>query len=468
MRNLKSFVLLALAGVLASANAADWPQFRGPAHDGQAEKGAFALWPAGAAPQKLWTAQVGAGCSSLVVAGGKVFAHGNNGSEALDKENKSQDIIYCFDAESGRELWKQAYDAPFLRVSDAGGPNATQATDGTLVVTLGKTNVLRCHECATGRLVWSRNFAEEKKVDPAKFATAFIYGGMAASPLIVGDVVVLAGLGLDKATGRTLYTVEIEKGALSRYVSPTPVVLDGKTEIAAGFSRYPRQGLLFFDPATGTVRRELLCRVGSADPLMVDGKLFISDRASKDGGGSCLYEPGLLVAPPVVATNKPLPPALAPKPGASKTAAAAEGENKTGPAAPAEPQPGTPPAPLWRVADDGAYWGNAVVCGDYIFTGDMKSMVCIEKSTGAVKWREKSLSNCQPIACDGKLLVMQYNVLLVLEAGPEYKVLARAEILPPTSSNPYAKFSLTPALIPGRLYCKQSNGDIVCLDVSGK
>ncbi|MCW8133858.1 MAG: PQQ-binding-like beta-propeller repeat protein [Planctomycetota bacterium] len=466
MRVVMGVVIFLSAAILhASASASDWAQFRGPAHDGQAAKGAFALWPSGAAPKKLWSAQVGAGSSSVIVAGGRVFAQGNNGSEALDKENKSQDTIYCFDAETGKELWKQSFDAPFLRVSDAGGPNATPASDGECVVTLGKTNVVRCFEAATGKLRWARNFAEESKVDPAKFAQAFIYGGMACSPVIVGDVVLIGGLGLEKATGKTRYQVKIEKGNLSRYVSPTPVTFDGKTEIATGFQRYPRQGLVFFDPATGEVRRELLCRVGSGDPLMVDGRIFISDRAAKDGGGgSCLYDAKDLTAPALVATDKPLPPEFAkpaPKPAAAEKPADA-------PPAPAAPAKGEPPAPLWRVGDDGSYWGNAVRWGDCIFTGDMKSMTCIDLKTGAVKWREKSLTNVQPIVCDGMVLVMKYNVLMVLEAGPEYKVLASAEVLPATSSNPYAKFSTTPALVAGRLYCKQSNGDLVCLDVSGK
>lgn len=475
MRSLIGIAIIGSILALAASTrtpASDWAQFRGPTHDGQAEKGAFTLWPAGTAPKKLWTAQVGSGSSSVVVAGGKVFAQGNNGNEALDKENKSQDTIYCLDAETGKEIWKQTYDAPFLRVSDAGGPNATPAADATCVVTLSKTNVVRCFEAPTGKLLWARNFPEEGKLDPAKFNMTFIYGGMACSPVIVGNTVLIGGLGLDKATGKTLFKVTIDKGNVSRYVSPTPVTIDGKTEIVSGFARYPRQGLVFFDAATGEIRRELLCRVGSGDPMMVDGNIFISDRAAKEGdGGSCLFDAKTLVSPAIVATDKPLPPELtkpAPKPATdAKSGEAKSAELKAEPS-PAAPAKGAPPAPLWRVADDGSYWGNAVHCNGYIFVGEMKNMACIEVKTGAVKWREKSLTNAQPIVCDGKVLVMKYNTLMVLDAGPEYKVLASADVLPATSTNPYAKFSLTPALIPGRLYCKQSNGDVVCLDVSGK
>jgi outer membrane protein assembly factor BamB len=121
------------------------------------------------------------------------------------------------------------------------------------------------------------------------------------------------------------------------------------------------------------------------------------------------------------------------------------------------------------VNEDGSYFGNAVRWGDYIFEGDDKSLACIEIKTGTVKWREKTLKNCQPAVCDGKLLVMNYNKLVVLDAGPELKILATAEVLPAKQPLPSSnRFSTTIAAAPGRLYCKQCNGDIVCLDVSGK
>jgi outer membrane protein assembly factor BamB len=466
------YALVTLTLLACGAVASDWPQFRGPNHDGVAEAGAFALWPAGG-PKKLWTAQVGAGCAGLVVAGGKVFAQGNNGSEALDKENKSQDTIWCLDAESGKEIWKQSYDAPFLRVSDSGGPNATPAADGTCVVTVSKTRTVRCFEAAGGKLLWSRNFSEEAKIEPEKLSKAFMYGGVASSPLILGKIVLVEGLGLDKENGKTVYEVKIQTGNLNRYVSPTPMKIDGKTQVALAFGRYPRQGLLFIDPATGEAKGELLCRAGSADPLLIDGNIFISERWMNNEGGSCLYAGGA-ISTPVVGTAKPLPPEYNPKPApkapAQQASAKSEGEAPAAPAIPTKPtRPGPPePTPQWCVTGDGAYWGNAVRWGDYIFTGEMKNMACISIKSGEVKWREKSLTNCQPVVCDGKLIVMNYNKLLILDAGPEYKVLASADVLPATSSNAYAKFSLTPALVPGRLYCKQSNGDVVCLDVSGK
>jgi len=187
------------------ARSSDWPQFRGPTHDGVAEKGALTLWPA-AGPKKLWSANVGSGCADVVIANGKLFAYGNNGNDVDDKAGKAnQDIIYCFDAEIGKELWKQSYDALFLRVSDAGGPNATPAADDACVVTLSKAGIARCHDAATGKLLWTRDFPTERKLDLTKIRTTFQYGGVASSPVIINNIVFVCGNGLDKKTGVNVY-----------------------------------------------------------------------------------------------------------------------------------------------------------------------------------------------------------------------------------------------------------------------
>mgnify|MGYP000107746709 CR=1 FL=1 len=60
----------------AAAQAADWPQWRGPDRNGiSAEKGWLDQWPA-AGPTIAWRAQVGLGASSFVVAGGRVYTMG--------------------------------------------------------------------------------------------------------------------------------------------------------------------------------------------------------------------------------------------------------------------------------------------------------------------------------------------------------------------------------------------------------
>ena len=88
-----------LSLVLASsALAADWAQWRGP--DGNCVTPDSSGWGAGATPAKLWSKNVGRGGTSPIIAAGKVYTMGFQGDG---------DTVYCFDAKTGEELWKQSY-----------------------------------------------------------------------------------------------------------------------------------------------------------------------------------------------------------------------------------------------------------------------------------------------------------------------------------------------------------------------
>ena len=95
-----------------------WPQFRGPARDGVSpEKLAFGA----DAPKQLWKASLGTGFTSIAVAGGLVYSSGNAGD---------QDSVQCFDAASGKPLWKYSYPAKLDPKMYEGGPNATPTVVG--------------------------------------------------------------------------------------------------------------------------------------------------------------------------------------------------------------------------------------------------------------------------------------------------------------------------------------------------
>ena len=66
------------------------------------------------------------------------------------------------------------------------------------------------------------------------------------------------------------------------------------------------------------------------------------------------------------------------------------------------------------------------------------------------------------MAADGKLIVMgETGELVVAEASSvAFKPLARAQVLG-------GKCWTVPTLSNGRIYCRNSRGDLVCVDVSG-
>ncbi len=109
------------------AGAADWPYFRGPNHDGiSQEAGWSAKWEA-AGPKRLWKAQVGIGFASFAVSAGRAYTTGNA---------KGTDTVFCFDANTGAEVWKYSYAAKLDAKYYEGGPSATPTVDGDHVFTL--------------------------------------------------------------------------------------------------------------------------------------------------------------------------------------------------------------------------------------------------------------------------------------------------------------------------------------------
>jgi len=92
--------LISLLALTPCSYADDWPQWRGPDRDGiSKETGWLANWPADG-PKKLWEGSVGVGYSSSAVSKGRLYTMGNV------VEN---DIVSCFDAETGKLEWKHEY-----------------------------------------------------------------------------------------------------------------------------------------------------------------------------------------------------------------------------------------------------------------------------------------------------------------------------------------------------------------------
>src|SRR5687767_9955950 len=82
------------------ASATDWPRRGGPQFNNiSTETGWQAEW-SGNGPKELWSAEVGLGFSSFVVADGRVFTTGHA---------EGQDTVFCHDAVTGQEKWKHSY-----------------------------------------------------------------------------------------------------------------------------------------------------------------------------------------------------------------------------------------------------------------------------------------------------------------------------------------------------------------------
>ena len=199
----------------ASAFADDWPQYLGPQRDGVwREKGIIDKFPEGG-PKQLWSEAVGAGYGGPSVQNGKVFV-----ADRVQPEGKSIERVLCFNADTGKPLWKHEYDCPYTKVGYASGPRCTPLADGEFVYALGTMGDLRCLEAATGKLVWSKNYVKD-------YSARIPIWGFASHPVIEGDklICVTGGSGgnlvvaFDKKTGKQLWNSQSLEGTDCGYAA---------------------------------------------------------------------------------------------------------------------------------------------------------------------------------------------------------------------------------------------------------
>src|SRR5258708_1060785 len=175
---------------------AQWPRFRGPNGSGV---DSTAGYPVDFSPTKnvVWKRSVPYGQSSPVVAGGRVFLTASEGDRLL---------TICLDARSGRELWRREirreHANKIFRANDPASP--TPAADANGVVVFFPD---------LGLIAYTNEGKERWTLRLGPFQNFY---GMAASPVIAGEMVVLVCdqqsgsylIALDRNTGRQVWKTE--------------------------------------------------------------------------------------------------------------------------------------------------------------------------------------------------------------------------------------------------------------------
>jgi len=209
------------AGVTKSTpvSTAPWPDFRGRNRDGRSSEPIRLDWPPDGLP-RLWKQPIGLGYASFVVAGGRAFTI---------EQRRSQEVIGAYDTATGRELWTSSWDGEFAESMGGNGPRATPTYHQGRLYALGALGEFRSLDAETGRLIWRKNILDDNSATNLDW-------GMAASPLIVGDaVVVLPGgrngksvVAYNKDTGARLWSALDDQQA---YTAPMLVTLGGVEQI---------------------------------------------------------------------------------------------------------------------------------------------------------------------------------------------------------------------------------------------
>jgi outer membrane protein assembly factor BamB len=197
-----------------------WTGFRGPLRDGvYREQPILTAWPAqGLTP--LWKQPIGGGYASFSIAGGRAFTI---------EQRRQQEVVAAYELETGREIWTHGWDGAFTEWMGGDGPRATPSWSDGRVYALGALGELRCLDDRTGAVIWRVNILDDN-------AASNITWGMAASPLIEGDLVITlpggpAGRSVaayDRLTGVKRWTALSDKAA---YVAPVAVTIDGTRQV---------------------------------------------------------------------------------------------------------------------------------------------------------------------------------------------------------------------------------------------
>jgi outer membrane protein assembly factor BamB len=381
----------------------DWPRWRGPDLNGISKEKGWSTSWPKEGPKQLWKADVGIGFSSVAVADGWVFTLGN--------QNET-DTVFCFDEKSGKQLWKHSYPCPLDPKYYEGGPGSSPTVDAGRIYTLSKRGHLFCFDAATGRVIWQKNLMEELGVKKPEW-------GFAGSPLVEGNLLVLnlgeAGTSIDKTSGKILWSSGKD---MAGYATAIPYD-SGSERLAAIFSSKALVGISVKDGKEHWrypwVER---WHINAADPILLDNQLFIS---TFDKGCALLRLSG-----------------------------------------------GGTPTVVWENKNMGNHFNSCVLIGGYIYgvNGNTdkaeKDFRCLDLKDGEVKWSHKGLGLGSLMAADNKLIILsERGELVIAEAAPNaFKELARAQVLG-------GKCWTVPVLANGRIYCRNAQGNLVCVDVRG-
>ncbi len=322
------------------------------------------------------------------------------------------DSVVCLDADTGKEVWRHSYPADLGDKFFEGGTTGTPTVDGDRVFTLSRWGDCFCFEAASGRVVWSRNVPKETGIRIPGW-------GYSGSPVVFRDLLILnigdAGLALEKSSGRIVWRSEDKDAGYS-----TPLLFErgGDEYVWLGSG----QSYVAVHALTGREawRVKWLTQYGvnAADPILDGDRVLL---ATGYGKGAALLKIG-------------------------------------------SPEPET----LWKSKVLRTQMNTGVRVGEYVYgvDGDTTAravLKCVEFATGIEKWSEAGIGSGGLMVADGRLVVLSdRGELIVAPAAPEgFKPTARAQVLG-------GKCWTVPVLANGRIYCRNSKGDVLAVDVRRK
>ena len=185
-------------------------------------------------PVELWRRPIGPAWSSFAVAGDRFFTQEQRGED---------EIVAAYSLKTGEPVWSHRDAARFWESNAGAGPRATPTLSDGRVYTLGGTGILNALDARDGSVIWSRNAASDT-------GTKVPDWGIASSPLVIGDTVIVATAGslaaYELTTGKPRWFGPKDGWG---YGSPHLATIDGVAQIVL----LNGPGVIGVSPADGTV-----------------------------------------------------------------------------------------------------------------------------------------------------------------------------------------------------------------------
>lgn len=377
----------------------DWNQWLGPKRDGHSpDTGLLKQWPASGPPLAWKKTGLGAGFSSVVIAGGRLLTLGDVDGAC---------VLFALSREDGKTLWTSKIGEPGGKRN--AGPRSTPATDGTLVFALGQAGELVCVELATGKERWRKHLERD-------FGGSRPNWWWSESPLLDGEHVLVTPGGsggavaaLKKETGETAWrSQELKDGA--HYGSLVPSDFGGTRhyvlfsgESVAGIAA--KDGKLLWKSARKG--KTAIC----SSPLVKDDLVFVSSaygighnafRVKAEGGGYASSQ-------------------------------------------------------IYEGRELESHHGGMILLGDHVYGLGPRSLVCVELKTGKVAWESPSVGKGSIAYADGHLVVRSEKgagTIALVEATPSaYKEKGRFD---PSDRSKEPSWAY-PVVFGGRLYVRDQD-----------
>lgn len=420
MRNVAAITyllgLILTIGPTPSLLASDWPNFRGPNHDGiSPDRGFQTDWPSNG-PTILWQREVGAAFSSFAIVGDRLYTCGS--------EEKKQ-ILVCLDASSGELVWKQDFESEMTDPDEnLYGTRATPTVDGNRVYIMGGLGSVICFNAKDGKMLWRRAFSNKPN------------WGYSGSVLIQGDLVIVTAGGSDgslcalhKNTGEIVWKCGDEPPG---YATPYPFVLDSRRYVCGMMA----ESLLVAELETG--KRVLRVPwpshsgVNASSPIFHDDHIFIS---TGYGYGSGLFK------------------------------LERDGDRLTA-------------KEIWRSKKIRNKFQTPLLIDGKLYTSDENGLKCVEWMTGKRLWRKGGIRHGTLVGADGHLILLtEKGELQVAKTSPEdFSPTTAVKLFEGSSYHLWKRLTrqkqgrrcwTVPVLCDGRLYVRDHK-NILCIDLRTK